>query len=108
MIDKKELYCELDRIAYEILDEIVSPVCEIPKGSIWADIFAADIACYAFEEEEEQEIIKRICDKYKIHSICEGEFIAPFEPWWPLSLIALYILINGEAEHFTIDKKDLE
>jgi len=106
MIDKKELYKEIDKISYEILDEIVSPICEIPKGSIWADLFSADIGCYTNgDEKENDEIFEEINKKYKLglDYIClnteddsRKNVPVPFDDKWPLALIALHILLHRE------------
>lgn len=99
MIDKKELYKEIDRISYEILDEIISPVCKIPKGAIFADIFLADIGCYTSgDENEEYEILDQICKKYKLESLDEKEYLSPLAVYNTLASMALYIILFGETK----------
>lgn len=116
MIDKKELYKQIDLIIYDVLDNVVSPICEIGKG-IWADPFMADITCYTQHREDsdikEKEIINTICKRYRVPSLQNGnhfimetkvtetnEYIAPLKIYWSLASIALYIILNGKATQF--------
>jgi len=106
MIDKKELYKEINKIAYEILDEIVSPICKIPKGRIWADLFHADICCYAMGDKENEQIFEEINKKYNLgfdyklvnDDGSEEHIPAPITDRWSLASIALYIILNREDE----------
>ena len=121
MIDKKQLDKQIDLIAYDILDNVISPLCNIPKRSIWADPFMANIGCYVghrdkeiSEEDEGQEVINAICEKYGIKSlyktndhyvveikpVYDEEFESPICVDWSLATIALYILLHGNRPDF--------
>lgn len=111
MIDKNELGNLVFAICNDILDECVSPVMDIPKGSIWADPMIADIGCYTFgDEKEEDEIINKICMRYKLVSMTHNDmhmvldkdtlkppedYVAPIDAGMPLALMALYIIMEG-------------
>lgn len=108
MIDKKELYSEIDNLVYEILDEIVCPVTDLTPGTIWADSFMADIACYTMgEEDQDEEILKRIGERYGLPSLSDEEFISPLDAGWSLASIALYILLKGEYKPFVIENANI-
>jgi len=119
MIDKKELDKQIDLISYDILDNVISPLCDIPKGSIWADPFMASIECYLGHtdksEEDLEEIIKKeICKRYgikslyktidhfivEIESVEDEEFESPICGDWSLATISLYILLHGNQPDF--------
>lgn len=107
-MNKTELYNTISDLCYEIIDEIICPVTGIEPGTVWADIFMADIGCYTFgEEAEEEAILCKICQKYEIDSLDDENFVSPIDGRWELATIALYILLYGEHEHLTIKKDDL-
>ena len=96
MLNKKEIYHELMRISYEILDEIVSPVCGIPKGTIVADIWLADLECYIMDDSQEREkIYEEIKKKYQIS---DDEMDAYVDSYTPLIQIALFIYLRSGKE----------
>ena len=72
-------------IAYEILDEIVSPVCEIP-GGIGADIYLADLACYA-DDKQVQVILDKVVERYGV----DRDRLESLDRQ-PIGLIAMYVL----------------
>ena len=95
-MEKNEVYHALSKICYEILDEIVSPVCEIPKGTIWADIWLADLECYILDDEKaREEIYKRIKEKYQIS---DDEMDYYIDSYTPLIQIALFIYLRRGKE----------
>jgi len=119
MIDKKELDKQIDLIANDILDNVISPFCNIPRGSIWADPFMASIDCYIGHKEEqlERSIINKICHRYGIKSLSETsthyvlstktieemydeEFESPIQGNWSLAEIALYLILHGNRPDF--------
>lgn len=72
--------------AYEILDEIISPVCGI--SGVSADIYMADLDCYCGSDDKETELIlDKIAEKYKV----DREYLDCISSA-PLGLIALYTL----------------
>ena len=92
MINKKELSKLIGQIGYEILDEIIAPVCGI-EGII-ADLYLADMACYTMgDEENEKKIIDKIIERYKLYRT-DAELI--IDSSMPIALIVLFILENGE------------
>lgn len=88
-----ETYKKIERIAYEILDEIISPVCGI--GDIWVDIHLANIGCYA-DETEEKQIFKLIGEKYKLQNY-NKEYDYPYNSFDSLFTIATVVLTEGES-----------
>ena len=119
MIDKKQLDKQIDLIAYDILDNVISPLCDMPKGSIWADPFLASIDCYTCntlipEEELGNDIINKICKRYGIKSlyktndhyvveikpVYDEEFESPISTHWSLAEIALYLILHGNQSDF--------
>jgi hypothetical protein len=97
MVDKNELNKSLQRISYEILDEIISPVCKIRSGSVVANPFVADIDCYTGGYKDlENEVIKRIHDKYNVDWMDDEKQASPIEIYQPLITVALYILLYGD------------
>jgi hypothetical protein len=95
METKMELYRELSRLAHEILDEIVSPACGIPKGSIWADLWLADLECYCMEDDVARErILTAIEERY---SLKENE-LGYIDTYTPLIQIALFLHLRDRKE----------
>lgn len=127
MIKKKELDKQINLITYDILDNVISHLCNIPKGRIWADPFMADISCYTQhtdepEEQLERMIKKEICKRYGIKSLYktkdhfiikiediknveDEEFEVPICTDWSLASIALYILLYGDKPNFHSNAK---
>ncbi|MHA1437967.1 MAG: hypothetical protein ACTSPD_10355 [Promethearchaeota archaeon] len=95
-IDKKELKNAIGSIGYDILDNIVSPICGI-EGII-ADLYLATLLDYTLGEDspENDKIIKTICERYKLEYLDDENEIPPIYPDMSIALIALYILENGE------------
>ena len=101
--DYKVFLKEIDRISYDILDNIVSKICEI--GPIMADIYLADIGCYTFNDEEEFEKIRTAIQKrYKLDP--KKQLVETLTETTPLALIALQIMDeqagNGGVEEIGI------
>jgi hypothetical protein len=95
MHPKIELYRELSKIAHEILDEIVSPACGIPKGSIWADLWLADLECYCMEDDEAREkILTGIEERYNLK---ENE-LGYIDTYTPLIQIALFLYLRDRKD----------
>ena len=91
MINKKELSKHIGSIGYDILDEIVSPVCGI--GAIMADLYLAEINTYtSCDEKENKKIFKLISKKYNIKM--DKEYFSEA----PIALLALYIM--EESDYF--------
>lgn len=95
MHPKVELYRELNRICYEILEEIVGPACGIGPG-ILADIWLADLECYCMDDDQDREkIYKGIQEKY---NISDDEMDAYIDSYTPLIQIALFIYLRDRKE----------
>jgi hypothetical protein len=79
-------------ISYEILDEIVSPICGIEKGGILADLNLATLDCYYIGENDERlQILNEIASRFKIRR----ELLSAIDDA-PLAFIALNIILEGE------------
>lgn len=87
MITKNEMSKHVGNIGYDILDNIVGPVCGI--SGIFADLYLADIETYTYEDKEQKKIFKLISKKYEVN-INWGIFCNK-----PIALIALYIMEEG-------------
>jgi len=86
MIKKEELSKYIGNIGYDIIDNIISPVCGIDK--VIADLYLADIQTYTFgDKKENNKIIKQVEKKYNIKLEYPKYFLET-----PLALLALYIL----------------
>ena len=97
-INKKHLIIHIDTICEDILDNVVSPICEINEG-IWADIFMATLDTYGTEEQVE-EMVKKICKRYGLPSLDKDSFIPPIEGDMSLASLALYIFLYAERCKF--------
>jgi hypothetical protein len=74
--------------AYEVLDQIIGPMCGIE--GIVADCYEAGIDCYCNDDEElENRIIEEIRIKYALGQYCT------IDAFTPLALIALLIIDKG-------------
>jgi hypothetical protein len=91
MINRQELQYALDSICLEIFDEIISPHCNIPKGSITADTYLTEINEFLEEPNDEKKILRQIATKYQL-SVNSIEYLENL----PLAEIAVYIVINGK------------
>lgn len=95
MHSKLELYKELRLIAYDILDNIISPICEIPKGTIWADLWLADIECYCMDDDQQREkILTAIEERYQL----EEHELSYVDSYTPLIQIALFLYVRDRKE----------
>jgi hypothetical protein len=91
--NRKELVEALSKIAYDILDNIVSPVCSIPRGTIWADLWLADLECYCMEDDQEREkILVGIQERYSLNE----QDMNNIDSYTPLMQIALFIYLLGK------------
>lgn len=75
-------------LGYEILDEVVSPMCGI--SGVVADLYGADILLYAQNEAHAEKILKKILKRYKI-----SKYDVLLTTQSPIALIALAILECG-------------
>ena len=121
-LNKKKIAFQINAISQDILDNVISPACDIPKG-IWADPFLTDITIYLGhtdneypEEQQIQTILKTICERYGIASLSPdgphaviklgdetieyNKFISPIDSYWTLASIALYIILYGKCSDF--------
>jgi hypothetical protein len=74
--------------AYEVLDQIIAPMCGI--DGVIADCYMAAIDCYSNGDEVlEERIIERIIKDYKLNEH------APIDAFTPLALIGLLIIDKG-------------
>lgn len=93
MINKDELKRMIVAISYDILDEVVSPVCHIPKGGIVANVFLADLGCYTIgDEEEEKQLDKELRKRYSLDEHVD------LPMYVPVASIALSVILFG---HYT-------
>lgn len=93
MHPKLEIYNELKRIAYEIIDEVICPVCGI--SDVMADIWLADIETYCMEDDHErEEILAKIEIKYELK---ENE-LHYIDSYTPLIMIALFLYLRDRKE----------
>lgn len=101
-ISKEEKQKEISKIvtelAYEILDEIISPICDI--GNVIADCNLATINDYTMGDEKEiNEIINKIIEKYNLEE-GEGAYLSNIMTEdMPLNLISLMIIEEHENKH---------
>ena len=84
-INKNQLTHWIGKLGYEIIDEIISPMCEI--SDVVADLYLADVITYAVDDKLADKIIKKIKERYKI-----DYYIMPDTP---IALIVLVILEDG-------------
>lgn len=96
-IDKNELKQMTGSIGYDILDNIVSPICGI--SGIMANLYLATILDYTMDEDDPDtdKIIEEICKRYKLEYLDDEKTVPPIFADMPIALIALYILENGEV-----------
>jgi hypothetical protein len=101
---KLVLYKELQKIAYEIIDEIICPVCGI--SGVMADLWLADIETYTMEDDQEREaILAKIEEKYQLK---ENE-LNYIDSYTPLIMIALFLYLRdrkGPADASTTSRTD--
>ena len=85
-------------VSYEILREIVGPVCEIQ--GIMADIHRADLACFADSRKQRDEVLRRISEKYGVSTYYwEGKGRAHSNFLWRVSIswLALQAIEAGKC-----------
>lgn len=88
----KQLVDRVVKLAYEVLNDVILPMCDI-EGA-FADPYLASIDCYTCsirgnEDKLEQEIVDAIIKKYNLNEY------APISGFTPLALIALIIIDKG-------------
>ena len=91
MIKKAELQFALDSICIDIFDEIISPMCDIARGTIVADTYQTDLNEFFETPREETLALKKIAYRYDLQNNSE-EYLENL----PIILIALYVLIHGK------------
>jgi len=82
---KEELSKYIDKIGYEIIDDIISPMCGI--SDVIADLYLADIQTYEYDEKKAIRIAEKVFKKYGIKNGYAEIFIDK-----PIALLALFIL----------------
>lgn len=94
MINKQELQYAIDSVAIYILDEVVSPHCDIPKGTISCDTYQTELNEFLDDEcmiKGEEIMLKTITRKYQL------PLEAPdYLECLPIAEIALYVLTHGK------------
>ena len=89
MHPKDELLINLEKIAYDILNNIVAPVCGIKD--IIADTWLTDIETYVFEDDVKREkILNLIEERYQLN---EDELFY-VDSYTTLIQIALYLYLR--------------
>ena len=93
----KQLVYRVIELAYEVLNDVILPMCGIKE--VFADPYLASIDCYTCsvtsatqsinDEVLEQEIVDAIIKKYNLNEY------APISGYTPLALIALIIIDKG-------------
>ena len=91
MINKNELQYALDSICIDIFDEIISPMCEIKKGTITADTYQTDLNEFFETPKEETLCLKKVVHRYSL-----TEDNVQYLENLPMIEIALFILIHGK------------
>ena len=76
--------------SYEIIQYIVEPILDMER--ITADIYLADLVCYAEDDVELKKILDAIATKYQV----DREYLECLKNY-PIGLIALYTLENDWA-----------
>lgn len=79
----------IGNISYEIIDEIISPMCGI--SGVFADLYLADIVTYADTKELQEKILRKIYRKYNIKK--NDVFL---NANMPIALLALAVIENGK------------
>jgi archaellum biogenesis ATPase FlaH len=93
MNSKIELYNNLRKIAYDIIDNIIAPTCGITD--IQADLWLADIETYCNEDDKLREkILIEIENKYNLQ---ENE-LSYIDSYTPLLMIALFLYLRDRKE----------
>lgn len=80
-------------IGYDIIDNVICPECGI--DSVIADLYLADISCYADGDKQSLKIAKKILKRYKIKDE-HGLYSDLISGGWPIALIVLLILEDGD------------
>jgi len=93
MHNKIEIYTELRKIAYDIIDNIICPVCGISE--VVADLWLADIETYVQEDDKQREkILGMIEEKYNLK---ENE-LHYVDAYTPLIMIALFLYLRDRKD----------
>lgn len=102
-IEKELVSKAVGQIGYDIIDNIISPICGV--SGVFADLYLADISIYTDSEEQGQEVIKAIYERYKmpIDEVIDVEtnkssYRFSVQDSWPIALIVLLILEEGEYD----------
>jgi len=95
MINKAELQYAIDSISIYILDEVVAPQCDIPKGTISCDIYLTELSEFLDDNcimtKREEIMLKIIARKYRL-----PEDAPSYLEDLPIAEICLYILTHGK------------
>ncbi|GEM_PF-3341297 len=88
-INPKILTYWIGKIGYQIIDEIISPMCGI--DGVIAELYLVDIGIYTMDDKLTAKIATKIVKRYKLDKIY-AELIQD----WNLAQIVLLILEEGE------------
>lgn len=89
-IDNKLLSLWIIKIGFEIIDDVISPICGIDH--VIADLYLADVWVYASDQKEVDKIFREIRKKYKLNKY------TLLDDSIPIAMIALEILLEGEYQ----------